>query len=157
MPSDLCPLSPDDDVLDTWYSSGLFPFSIFGWPDVTPDLSVFYPNQLLETGHDILFFWVARMVFFGQKLMGRLPFPEVYLHAMVRDAHGRKMSKSLGNVIDPLDVVQGISLEVRLISTLCNPSHFISLFRTSISVWRTATWTPRRWIVPNRGRWVWPM
>ncbi len=73
---------------------------------------MFYPNSLLETGHDILFFWVARMVFFGQKLLGKLPFPEVYLHAMVRDAHGRKMSKSLGNVIDPLDVVQGISLEV---------------------------------------------
>ena len=75
------------------------------------DLNAFYPNSLLETGHDILFFWVARMVFFGQKLMGRPPFPEVYLHAMVRDAHGRKMSKSLGNVIDPLDVMQGISLE----------------------------------------------
>ncbi len=103
----------DDDVLDTWYSSGLFPFSIFGWPDQTPDLKTFYPNQLLETGHDILFFWVARMVFFGQKIMGELPFSEVYLHAMVRDAHGRKMSKSLGNVIDPLDVVQGVSLEVR--------------------------------------------
>jgi hypothetical protein len=72
---------------------------------------VFFPTTLLETGHDILFFWVARMVFFGQKLMGKLPFSEVYLHAMVRDAHGRKMSKSLGNVIDPLDVIYGISLE----------------------------------------------
>ena len=90
---------------------------------MTSDLQVFYPNQLLETGHDILFFWVARMVFFGQKLMGCLPFSEVYLHAMVRDAHGRKMSKSLGNVIDPLDVVQGISLEVRLHPLL----HWLSL------------------------------
>lgn len=78
----------------------------------TPDLEVFYPNGLLETGHDILFFWVARMVFFGQKLLGKLPFPDVYLHAMIRDAHGRKMSKSLGNVIDPLDVVLGITLKV---------------------------------------------
>ncbi|XP_012218114.1 valine--tRNA ligase [Linepithema humile] len=101
----------DPDVLDTWFSSALFPFSIFGWPDETPELKAFYPSTLLETGHDILFFWVARMVFMGQKLLGQLPFKEVYLHAMVRDAHGRKMSKSLGNVIDPMDVIKGISLE----------------------------------------------
>lgn len=101
----------DPDVLDTWFSSALFPFSIFGWPDETPELNAFYPGTLLETGHDILFFWVARMVFMGQKLLGQLPFKEVYLHAMVRDAHGRKMSKSLGNVIDPMDVIKGISLE----------------------------------------------
>ncbi|XP_046823974.1 valine--tRNA ligase [Vespa crabro] len=104
-------LEQDPDVLDTWFSSGLFPFSIFGWPDNTEDLKAFYPGTLLETGHDILFFWVARMVFLGQKLLGQLPFKEVYLHAMVRDAHGRKMSKSLGNVIDPMDVIKGISLE----------------------------------------------
>ncbi|CAK9815121.1 Valine--tRNA ligase [Anthophora plagiata] len=101
----------DPDVLDTWFSSGLFPFSIFGWPDQTEELEAFYPGSLLETGHDILFFWVARMVFLGQKLLGKLPFKEVYLHAMVRDAHGRKMSKSLGNVVDPMDVINGISLE----------------------------------------------
>ncbi|XP_076670453.1 valyl-tRNA synthetase isoform X1 [Andrena cerasifolii] len=101
----------DPDVLDTWFSSGLFPFSIFGWPDKTEELNAFYPGTLLETGHDILFFWVARMVFLGQKLLGKLPFKEVYLHAMVRDAHGRKMSKSLGNVIDPMDVINGITLE----------------------------------------------
>eukprot|EP00117_Sycon_ciliatum_P046551 scpid27278/ scgid33326/ Valine--tRNA ligase; Valyl-tRNA synthetase len=104
-------LTQDEDVLDTWFSSAIFPFSIFGWPEKTADVESFYPNSLLETGHDILFFWVARMVFFGTKLMGKLPFPEVYLHAMVRDAHGRKMSKSLGNVIDPLDVINGITLE----------------------------------------------
>ncbi|EFN82871.1 valine--tRNA ligase [Harpegnathos saltator] len=101
----------DSDVLDTWFSSALLPFSSFGWPDQTPELKAFYPGTLLETGHDILFFWVARMVFMGQKLLGQLPFREVYLHAMVRDAHGRKMSKSLGNVIDPMDVIKGISLE----------------------------------------------
>uniref|UniRef100_A0A6Q2XE56 Valine--tRNA ligase n=1 Tax=Esox lucius TaxID=8010 RepID=A0A6Q2XE56_ESOLU len=109
--TDKITLRQDEDVLDTWFSSGIFPFSIFGWPNETQDLSVFYPGTLLETGHDILFFWVARMVMMGLKLTGQLPFKEVYLHAVVRDAHGRKMSKSLGNVIDPLDVITGISLE----------------------------------------------
>ncbi|XP_026281108.1 valine--tRNA ligase isoform X2 [Frankliniella occidentalis] len=104
-------LRQDTDVLDTWFSSALFPFSIFGWPDDSEELRTFYPGSLLETGHDILFFWVARMVFMGQRLLGKLPFKEVYLHAMVRDAHGRKMSKSLGNVIDPMDVICGIELE----------------------------------------------
>lgn len=104
-------LTQDADVLDTWFSSGLFPFSVMGWPDATDDMKAFYPTSLLETGHDILFFWVARMVFFSQKLMGKLPFKEILLHPMVRDAHGRKMSKSLGNVIDPMDVISGILLE----------------------------------------------
>ena len=107
-------LRQDEDVLDTWFSSGLFPFSVFGWPNNTPeasaDLERFYPTTLLETGHDILFFWVARMVMMGLKLTGKLPFETIYLHTMVRDAHGRKMSKSLGNVIDPLHVIDGISL-----------------------------------------------
>uniref|UniRef100_A0A671YP82 valine--tRNA ligase n=1 Tax=Sparus aurata TaxID=8175 RepID=A0A671YP82_SPAAU len=110
--TDKITLRQDEDVLDTWFSSGIFPFSIFGWPNETQDLNVFYPGTLLETGHDILFFWVARMVMMGLKLTGKLPFKEVYLHAVVRDAHGRKMSKSLGNVIDPLDVITGISLEL---------------------------------------------
>nr|CAD7424685.1 unnamed protein product [Timema monikensis] len=111
VPQSKIKLTQDGDVLDTWFSSSLFPFSIFGWPDQTEELKVFYPGTLLETGHDILFFWVARMVFFGQKLLNKLPFREVYLHPMVRDAHGRKMSKSLGNVIDPMDVIMGVSLE----------------------------------------------
>ena len=104
-------LEQDPDVLDTWFSSALFPFSAFGWPDENPELSRFFPGELLETGHDILFFWVARMVMFSLSLCDKLPFKEVYLHAMVRDAHGRKMSKSLGNVIDPRDVINGVTLK----------------------------------------------
>lgn len=101
----------DEDVLDTWFSSGLFPFSVFGWPENTPELEAFYPTALLETGHDILFFWVARMVMQGLQLTNRLPFKQVYLHAMVRDKYGRKMSKSLGNIIDPIEVIEGCTLE----------------------------------------------
>ncbi|KXS10906.1 hypothetical protein M427DRAFT_102975 [Gonapodya prolifera JEL478] len=104
-------LERDPDVLDTWFSSGLWPFSIFGWPDKTEDLKLFYPTTLLETGWDILFFWVARMVMLGIKLTGEVPFSNVFCHAMVRDRDGRKMSKSLGNVVDPISVIEGISLE----------------------------------------------
>jgi valyl-tRNA synthetase len=103
-PSGDISLERDEDVLDTWFSSGLFPFSVMGWPDQTDDLKAFYPTSLLETGLDILFFWVARMVMMGLELTDTLPFHTVFLHAMVRDKEGRKMSKSLGNVIDPLEV-----------------------------------------------------
>lgn len=108
-PADMV-LHQDEDVLDTWFSAGIWPFSIMGWPKQTQDFKTFFPNSLLETGWDILFFWVARMVMMSLKLTGQVPFKEVFCHAMVRDAHGRKMSKSLGNVIDPLDVISGISL-----------------------------------------------
>jgi len=104
-------LEQDEDVLDTWFSSGLFPFSVFNWPECGDDFDAFFPTSLLETGHDILFFWVARMVMMSIGITGKLPFHTVYLHAMVRDAHGKKMSKSSGNVIDPIEVIEGISLE----------------------------------------------
>ncbi|WVQ98646.1 valine-tRNA ligase [Kwoniella sp. CBS 9459] len=104
-------LEQDEDVLDTWFSSGLWPFSTMGWPEETADMEHFYPNSILETGWDILFFWVARMVFFGNTITDKMPFKEVYCHPMVRDAYGRKMSKSLGNVIDPLDVITGQNLQ----------------------------------------------
>jgi len=111
----------EEDVLDTWFSSGLWPFATLGWPDNTDDLKAFYPGAVLETGFDILFFWVARMMMMGTYFMGKAPFSDVFLHAMVRDSHGRKMSKSLGNAIDPLDVIYGITLEDLLAKTKTYP------------------------------------
>uniref|UniRef100_A0A4W4GLV6 Valine--tRNA ligase, mitochondrial n=1 Tax=Electrophorus electricus TaxID=8005 RepID=A0A4W4GLV6_ELEEL len=108
---DAMTLTQDPDVLDTWFSSALFPFAILGWPQQTEDMKQFYPNTVLETGSDLIFFWVARMVMLGTELTGQLPFKQVLFHSLVRDKYGRKMSKSLGNVVDPLDVISGVSLE----------------------------------------------
>ena len=104
-------LFQDPDVLDTWFSSGLWPFSTLGWPDQTPELARFYPTSVLVTAFDIIFFWVARMMMFGLEFMDEVPFKDVYIHAIVRDEDGAKMSKAEGNVIDPVDLIDGVDVE----------------------------------------------
>ena len=122
--SDSITLAQDNDVLDTWFSSSLWPFSTLGWPDKTKELENFYPTSVLVTGFDIIFFWVARMIMMGMKFMDRVPFKTIYIHGLVRDSDGKKMSKSVGNVIDPIDIIDGIKqsdLIEKRISNLVQP------------------------------------
>ena len=131
IPTDV-PLRQDEDVLDTWFSSALWPFSTLGWPREDPALERFYPTDVLVTGFDIIFFWVARMIMMGLRCMGDIPFRDVYVHGLVRDARGQKMSKSKGNTIDPIDVIDGIDLEAltrKRIADLMDPKQAASIER----------------------------
>jgi len=146
-------LTRDHDVLDTWFSSALWPFSTLGWPDMSAeDLSRFYPNTVMETGYDILFFWVARMMMMGMELTGKAPFETIYLHGLVRDSQGRKMSKTLGNVIDPLEVIENYGTDALryTLVTGSTPGQDISLSMERIETNRNFAnklWNAGRFIV----------
>jgi valyl-tRNA synthetase len=147
-------LSQDTDVLDTWFSSGLWPFSTLGWPDQTEDLKKFYPTSLLITAFDIIFFWVARMIMAGLKFMGDVPFRTVYIHSLVRDAEGQKMSKSKGNVIDPLEVMEQYGTDaVRFtLAIMAAPGTDISLSHDRLLSYRAFAnkiWNATRFVLLN--------
>jgi valyl-tRNA synthetase len=144
----------DPDVLDTWFSSALWPFSTLGWPDETPDLKTFYPTATLVTGLDILFFWVARMIMMGLKFTGKPPFRDVYIHALVRDAEGQKMSKSKGNVIDPLTKMSQYGTDALrfTLTSMASPGRDIKLSEERIEGYRNFTnkiWNAARFILMN--------
>ena len=147
-------LIQDPDVLDTWFSSALWPFSTLGWPEQTPDLKKFYPTSTLVTGLDILFFWVARMIMMGLKFMGDVPFRDVYIHALVRDAEGQKMSKSKGNVVDPLHVMEqhGTDALRFTLASMASPGRDIKLAEERIEGYRNFAnkiWNAARFILMN--------
>jgi valyl-tRNA synthetase len=151
---DAVELEQDEDVLDTWFSSGLWPFSTLGWPQQTEDLARFYPTSVLETGYDILFFWVARMIVMGLKFTGEVPFRYVYLHGLVRDETGRKMSKSLGNVLDPLDLIYEYGTDALRFSLLTGgtPGNDMKLTTTRIEANRNFAnkiWNAARFVAMN--------
>jgi len=145
-------LTRDTDVLDTWFSSALWPFSTMGWPEQTPELEAFYPTSVLVTAHDIIYFWVARMMMMGLHVMGDVPFHEVYITALVRDAQGRKMSKSLGNAIDPIDVIDqyGVDAMRFTLSIMAAQGRNINLAEERIEGYRNFTnkiWNAARLIL----------
>ncbi|MDD9924576.1 MAG: valine--tRNA ligase, partial [Rhodospirillaceae bacterium] len=148
------PLTRDEDVLDTWFSSGLWPFSTLGWPEETPELARYYPTDVLVTGFDIIFFWVARMMMLGMHFMKEVPFRTVYVHALVRDASGQKMSKSKGNIIDPLELIDkfgGDALRFTLAS-LAAPGRDIKLSEARVEGSRnfaTKLWNAARFCEMN--------
>jgi valyl-tRNA synthetase len=144
----------DPDVLDTWFSSALWPFSTLGWPEHTPELKTYYPTSTLVTGLDILFFWVARMIMMGMKFMGDVPFREVYIHALVRDAEGQKMSKSKGNVIDPLHVMEQFGTDALrfTLASMASPGRDIKLAEERIEGYRNFAnkiWNATRFSLMN--------
>jgi valyl-tRNA synthetase len=147
-------LVQDEDVLDTWFSSALWPFSTMGWLDETPDLAEFYPTSVLITAFDIIFFWVARMMMQGIHFMGDVPFPDVYMHALVRDEHGQKMSKSKGNVIDPLELVDELGADALRFSltAMAAQGRDIKLSKSRIEGYRnfhTKVWNAARFLGMN--------
>ncbi|MCB0046102.1 MAG: valine--tRNA ligase [Caldilineaceae bacterium] len=147
-------LEQDPDVLDTWFSSGLWPFSTLGWPDKTQDLAAYYPTSVMETGYDILFFWVARMIMLGLKFTGQAPFHTVYLHGLVRDETGVKMSKSLGNVLDPLDLVSQYGTDALRFTLLTGgtPGNDLKLSVTRVEASRNFAnkiWNAARFVIMN--------
>lgn len=149
-------LAQDPDVLDTWFSSGLWPFSTLGWPDETEDYKRFYPTDVMETGYDILFFWVARMIMQGLEMTGQIPFHTVYLHGLVRDAQGRKMSKTTGNVIDPLEMMDQHGTDALRFTLLTGstPGNDMSLSEERIIANRNFAnkiWNATRFVVSNLG------
>jgi len=147
-------LKQDPDVLDTWFSSGLWPFSTLGWPAQTADLARYYPTSVLETGYDIIFFWVARMITMGLHFTGEVPFRTVYLHGLVRDESGRKMSKSLGNVLDPLDLIAEYGTDALRFTLLTGgtPGNDMKLSLTRIEANRNFAnkiWNAARFVLMN--------
>jgi valyl-tRNA synthetase len=148
-------LRQDDDIFDTWFSSGLWPFSTLGWPERTADLARFYPGTVMETGYDIIFFWVARMMMLGEWLMGREPFSMVYLHGMVRDPYGAKMSKTRGNVVDPLGIIDEVgadALRFALVNGLTagTDQRLLPSRLEGARNFANKTWNASRFVLANR-------
>ncbi|MDR1782398.1 MAG: valine--tRNA ligase [Bacilli bacterium] len=153
-PEDIENWHQDEDVLDTWFSSGLWPFSTLGWPEITDDLKRYYPGGLLVTGFDIIFFWVARMIFTGEKFLHEIPFKDVLIHGLVRDAQGRKMSKSLGNGIDPMDEIEkyGADSLRYYLATSASPGQDLRYIEEKIeATWNfiNKLWNASRYVMMN--------